>query len=270
MQVILELSSVFEGIAGMRIANIKSQVLSAQTFFSELWHIYTQLRVDNLFRFGRSQLDSQVINKELLIAVTGEGGLSGDIDQKLINWMLKSYKPDNHDVIVIGHHGALELVHAGVEFKKYFKLPERDQNINATPIIKEVQKYRTTSVYYQTYVSLMVQDVKRMELSKAITEQGRKMKKGEEIISEQTYIFEPSTYAVVDHLESSMLQIMLGQIILESKLAQYASRFRAMSSAHERAEESLSDLKLNYSLAHRAQKDERLKEIMNGLRKVVR
>ena len=50
-----------------------------------------------------------------------------------------------------------------------------------------------------------------------------------EMINEWTYIFEPSTYAVVAHLERSMMQIAVSQLILESKLAQYAARFRAMS-----------------------------------------
>lgn len=268
MAVILNLSAAFEGIAGLKIANIKNQVLSAQEFFSELWQIYHQVRVDNLFRFGRSQQEGPVINKELFIAFTGEGGLSGDIDERLIDLMLKNYHPESNDIIVVGHHGALQLVQKAIKFKRYFKLPERDQNINVMPIVKEVQKYRTSTAYYQTYVSLMTQDIRQLELSKAVAEQATKIKPGEEVISEQTYIFEPSTFAVVDHLERSMLQIMLGQIILESKLAQYASRFRAMSAAHDRADDTLSDLRLIYQRTHRAQKDERLKEIMNGLRKV--
>ena len=63
-----------------------------------------------------------------------------------------------------------------------------------------------------------------------------------------------------------MMQITLSEVILESKLAQYASRFRAMSVAKERADESLQDLTSQYMRAKRHIKDERLKEIINGLR----
>ncbi len=265
-----DLTGAFEGIASMRIAQIKNKVLQAQDFFKELWNIYSQLRVDSLFRFGRSQSDTEVIDKELLIVITAEGGFSGDIDQKLIRWMLEDYDAAKHDIIVLGHHGAVQLVHAGVKFKKYFKLPEKDENINVTPIIKEVQQYRSSTVFYQTYVSLMVQDIKRIELSSAVQEQGKKLDEGEEIISEANYIFEPSTYAVVDHLERSMMQITLSQVIFESKLAQYASRFRAMSAAHEKADESLGDIRLLYNRTKRGLKDERLKEIINSIRKVKR
>jgi ATP synthase F1 gamma subunit len=268
MNTLVELTSVFEGLASMRISQIKNQVLEAQAFFDELWAIYTQLRVDSMFRFGRRQSDHDVVQKELCIIITAEGGFSGDIDQKLIDLMLKTYDKDKQDIVVIGHHGAVQLAQNGISFKKYFKLPERDQNINSGPVIAEVQKYKSTTVFYQTYVSLMVQDVKRIALSTAVQQKGKNVKTDKDIISEDTYIFEPSTFAVVDHLERSMLQIAVSQVILESKLAQYASRFRAMSTSHTRADELYGGLSLAYSRSMRAVKDERLKEIINGLRKV--
>ena len=270
MNTITELSGVFEGIASLRIAQTKSQVLSSQAFFEELWQIYSQLRVGGVFRFGRGQQTENIIGKELLIAVTAEGGLSGDIDEKLINWLLKNHDPKKQDIVVIGRHGALKLGQAGAQFKKYFKLPLGDQNINVSPLIEEVQRYQTTTVYYQTYVSLMVQDIKRIELGKAVAERGNRAEETSQIISEETYIFEPSAYAVASHLERSMLQITLSQVILESKLAQYASRFRAMSASHERAEDQLASLNLIFQRSRRALKDERLKEIINGLRKTER
>lgn len=269
MATLTELTSVFEGIASMRIAQIKNQVLQATQFFQELWSIYSQLRVDGLFRFGRSQSDSEVLQKDLYIIITAEGGFSGDIDQKLIHLMLKSFDKEKQDIVVIGHHGALQLAQRGISFKKYFKLPVKDQNINVGPIIREVQQYKTTTVFYQEYISLMVQDVRKIELSAAVTSEGVNIKKGTEgdVISEENYIFEPSTYDVVDHLESSMMRIALSQLILDSKLAQYASRFRAMSASHTRADEATGDLKLAYNRAKRSIKDERLKEIINGMRK---
>lgn len=268
MKTIAELSNVFEGLASMRIGQIKNQVLKAQGFFHDLWHIYTQLRVDESFRFGRHLDEKKLIDKELFIGVTAEGSFSGDIDQKLISWMVTQYDPNKHDIIIIGHHGVVQLTQLGVEFKKYFKLPQSDVNINAAPLIKEIQKYKGCYIYYQTYISLMVQDVKRINLSLAVQEQGKSAGKAEEIISENTYIFEPSAFAVASHLEQSMLTSMLGQVIFESKLAQYASRFRAMSAAHKKADESVEDLHMAFNRAKRGMKDERLKEIMSGLRKM--
>lgn len=275
MATIVTLTNAFEGLASMRIAQIKNQVLQAQQFFGELWNIYHQLRVDNLFRFGRHESE-KVINKELFIAVTAEGGFSGDIDQRLIKTMMNDYKPAKQDIVIIGHHGALQLKQSGIEYKKYFKLPEKDHDINVTPLVAEVRKYKTAYVYYQTYASLMVQEIKRIELSQAVQEQGRRIAGGsskaakdqeKQEISEKNYIFEPDSFAVVAHLERSILEVTLSQVILDSKLAQYASRFRAMSVANDRSTESLKGLHTSYNRARRMQSDERLKEIINGLKK---
>jgi F-type H+-transporting ATPase subunit gamma len=267
MSTLVELTSVFEGIASMRIAQIKNQVLQATQFFHELWHIYSQLNVGTYFGFGRSQSDVEVIDKELYVIITAEGGFSGDIDQKLIKLMLETFDKDKNEIIVIGHHGAIQLAQRGIAYKKYFKLPTRDQNINVTPIIREVQKYKSTTMYYQEYLSLMSQEARKIDLSVAVQQTGKRASNADEVISEATYIFEPSTYDVVDHLERSMMQIAVSQLILESKLAQYASRFRAMSASHQRADEAKADLHLDYNRAKRAMKDERLKEIINGLKK---
>jgi ATP synthase F1 gamma subunit len=266
---LVELTSVFEGIASMRIAQIKNQVLQATEFFDDLWEIYSQIRVDNLFRFGRSQSGEEVLEKDLFIIITAEGGFSGDIDQKLIKIMLEGYSKEKQDILVIGHHGAMQLAQRGVGFIKYFKMPTKDKNINVEPIIRYVQKYQKTTVFYQEYISLMVQDIKRIELSAAVAEQGKQSQENEkkEIITGENTIFEPSMYKVIDHLERSMLQIAMSQLILDSKLAQYASRFRAMTASHERAEESQGDYKLEYNRSVRAIKDQRLKEIINGMRK---
>lgn len=265
---VVNLTNAFEGLASMRVSQIRSQVLQADQFFAELWRIYSQIRVDSLFRFGRTQAED-FIDKELFIAVTAEGGFSGDIDQKLTRWMAQNYDPAKQDIIIIGHHGALQLTQAGIQFKKYYKLPARDQNINVAPLIRQVHQYRTTTVYYQTYVSLMVQDIKRIELSKAVAEAGRHVDKRSHAISEATYIFEPNSFEVVAHLERTMLEITLSQVILDSKLAQYASRFRAMSVANDKSSESLRDLHLLYNRTKRAIADERLKEILNGRKKLV-
>jgi F-type H+-transporting ATPase subunit gamma len=267
MGTIVGLTGVFEGLASMRIAQTKNQVLESQKFFDELWHIYTQLRVDSLFRFGRDD-EQSAINKTLIIIITAEGGFSGDIDQRLIREMQKEYTPETHDIIVIGHHGAIQLSQQGISYKKYYKLPAKDQNINVRPLTKHISQYKNTIVFYQSYESLMVQNIRRIELQNAVKDAGQRtaVADDDEIISDANYIFEPGTYEVVSHLERSMLQISLSQLILDSKLAQYASRFRSMSAAKQRGEETFHDLSLQYNRTNRAISDERLKEIINGLR----
>lgn len=269
MGTLVELTSVFEGIASMKISRIKNQVLHSMKFFDEIWSIYAQLRVDSLFSFGRDENASKdnIIDKELYVIITAEGGFSGDIDQKLIRLMLKTYDKEKNEILVIGHHGAMQLKQANITYKKYFKLPNSDININVLPIIREVQQYKNTKMFYQEYVSLSQQNVKSIDLSLAVKERGEAGEGTDDVISEETYIFEPSSYAVAAHLERAMMQIAISQLILNSKLAQYASRFQAMTASHQRADETRGELKMEFNRARRAIKDERLKEIINGMKK---
>lgn len=268
MSTMVELTSAFEGIASAHIAQIREEVLQSQQFFGDLWRIYSQLRVDGLFRFGREENGAHKVSpKELMILVTSEGSFSGDIDQRLVNEVAKVYNASKHDVLIIGHHGATMLSQKGIPFIKSFKTPEHDLNINTSPIVEEVQKYTSTLVYFQRYNSLMSQSIENIRLSKVVIDMGSTVEAGSEVISEENYIFEPNVYAVVSHLETTMLQISLSEVILESKLAQYASRFRAMSIAKERAKDTFTDTSLMFNRAKRHEKDERLKEVINGLRK---
>jgi ATP synthase F1 gamma subunit len=267
MSVFVKITSAFEGIASMRIAQVKDQVQSSEKFFSELWQIYSQIRVDELFHFGRGASAAEVIEKELVILISSEGSFSGDIDEKLIHEALKEYEPKKQDIIIVGHHGATLLTQMGVNYLKSFKLPVKDRDINVAPIMSLVQKYASTVVFYQNYVSLTTQQVRKIKLSTAVSEKGKSVKTGENVITEQNYLFEPSTYEVIDHLERSMIQIMLSEVILESKLAQYASRFRAMTIANDKAVDSYTDLNTIYARTKRHIKDERLKELVNSLKK---
>jgi F-type H+-transporting ATPase subunit gamma len=266
MSTMVELTSAFEGIASARIAQIREQVLMSQSYFGDLWKIYSQLRVDELFHFGRNTSNVLAIDKELMILITSEGSFSGDIDQRLVAEAIKHYTSAKNDVLVIGHHGAVQLTQKGIIPVKVFKTPEKDLNINTAPLVSQVQKYRSTVVYYQRYKSLMSQSIESIRLSKAVMERGSNVGDPGEVIDEKTYIFEPDTYAVVDHLERSMMQITISEVILESKLAQYASRFRAMSAAKERAKDTFDDVSLMFNRARRHEKDEKLKQVLSGLR----
>jgi ATP synthase F1 gamma subunit len=267
MATLVELTGVFEGLASMRISQIKDQVLQSTKFFDQLWSIYAQIKAGNQFSFGRAKSDKEIIDKTLMIIITAEGGFSGDIDQKLIRLMLHDFDKDKNDIIVIGRHGAMQLAQARTSYKRYFKMPTKDRDINVEPIVNEIKQYKSTSIYYQEYVSLLFQDVKKIEVLNAVSELGQSSKKNEDVINERNYIFEPSTYDVMAHLERSMIQITVSQLILESKLAQYASRFQAMRLANNRADENKRSLHIDYNRAKRSIKDERLKEIVNSLKK---
>lgn len=266
---VVSLTSALESLSSMQIAKTKNKVLISNQFFDEVWNIYKQIRVDVLFNFGRT-VDEKPINKELLILITAKGGLSGDIDQRLIRKFIERYDETKHDVLVIGHHGSLKLKQAHVEYQYYFDLPEKDY-INVDPLMDIVRKYTKSRIFYQDYISLSQQEIKDVDLSEVVSSKGRTADLStlsKQYISEKTYIFEPNSYQVAAYLENSILRLTISQFIYDSRLAQVASRFKAMSAAKERSIGTASELHLEYNRAKRNQVDTRLKESLAGLKKI--
>jgi len=266
---VVSLTSALESISSMQIAKTKNKVLISNQFFDEVWNIYKQIRVDVMFNYGRA-VDETPINKELLILITAKSGLSGDIDNRLIRKFLEHYDENKNDILVIGHHGTTKLKQAHVEYQYYFDLPEHDY-INVDPLMAITKKYAKSRIFYQNYISLSQQEIKEVDLSDVVSSKGRAVDLstlGDDMVSEKTYIFEPSSYAVTAYLEDSILRLTISQFIYDSRLAQVASRFKAMSAAKERSISNAAGLHTEYNRAKRNQVDTRLKESMSGLKKL--
>ena len=269
MRTIVSLTSAFESLSSMKIMQTKNQVLISNQFFDEVWNIYKQIRVDVMFNFGR-QAGESPIDREILILITAQGGLTGDIDQRLIKRFRAYYNTEQHDVLVIGHHGAAQLEQAKIHYIQAFDMP-KGAYINVEPLVNIIKKYRSSRVFYQNYISLSQQEIKDVDLGVVVSSKGKIADLevvDEEKITEKNYIFEPNAYAVTAHLESSVLRLTLAQFIYDSRLAQLASRFRAMTAAKERSIETANDLHVQYSRARRALVDVRLKESLAGLKKI--
>jgi F-type H+-transporting ATPase subunit gamma len=201
----------------------------------------------------------------VFLVLSGQGGLSGDIDERIVERVMADYDPATTDLLVVGAHGATLLAQHQATVKKTFRLPDTDEGVDVGPIAVELAGYANPSVYYQKYVSLSVQEVDRINLLSRVRSLGDDSDGGD-VISTRDYLFEPSTEEVVGYLESVMLEVALGQVILESRLAQYASRFSAMSAAHKKAQELETTSNFRYHRAKRLESDERLKEVIIAMK----
>jgi len=266
---VVSLTSALESLSSMQIAKTKNKVLISNQFFEEVWNIYKQIRVDALFNFGRTTTEKP-IQKELLVLITAKGGLSGDIDNRLIRKVVERYDETKNDVLVVGHHGALKLKQAHIDHQYYFELPEHDY-INVDPLIDIVKRYEKSRIYYQNYISLSQQEIKDVDLSEVVSSKGRVADLSnvdKNLVTEKTYIFEPNAFAVAAYLENSILRLTIAQFIYDSRLAQVASRFKAMSAAKERSIANAAELHLEFNRSKRNMVDTRLKESLAGLKKI--
>lgn len=263
IETVQDLTWVFESLASSQVAKVKNKVELSKEFFQLLWKRYSSIRIDPSTRItNRDLADEQA--KQVFVIISAEASLSGNIDQRLIETMQQDYDPKTTDIIVLGSHGATQLTQRNIPFARFFQVPESDQYIDVSPIIEAIIPYRKTIVYYEEYVSLGVQNIKSIDLISSI--QSMSEDADEDAITAEDTIFEPSLDEIADRMEITMMTLTLSQTILESSLAQAASRFNAMAIAKKRAGELLGDYLLEFHRAKRAESDRRLREVMISLK----
>lgn len=259
-----DLTGVFESLASTQVAKVKDKVLLSQAFFDLLWQRYTALRVDPKKRItNREGVGNN--GRNVLVLISAEAGLSGDLDMRMIESMQTEYDPATTDIVVLGSHGASQLSQRGIPYIKFFQLPETDQYINVAPVIDIVRPYEKITVYFEEYLSLGQQEVRSINLVTSI--QAMSEDAEEDVMTADETIFEPSLDEIADEMEASMMSLALSQTILQSGLAQAASRFNAMTVAEDRAGDLLAEYKLEYHRSKRSESDRRLREVLVGIKK---
>lgn len=258
-----DLTSVFESLASTQVAKVKGKVELSKTFFQLLWQRYSSIRVDPKTRITNRELGDD--DRQVFVIISAEAGLSGDIDQRLIEVMSQSYDQATTDIIVLGSHGASQLTQRGIPYVRFFKVPESDHYIDVTPVIEAVIDYNKIIVYYEEYVSLGVQNIQSIDLISSMKTMSEDAL--EDAMTAEDTIFEPSLNEIADEMEMTMMTLALSQTILESSLAQAASRFNAMAVAKKRAGELVGEFVMEFHRAKRSESDRRLREVMISIKK---
>ena len=120
-------------------------------------------------------------------------------------------------------------------------------------------------MYYEEYVSLGVQDIKTINLITTLQTMSEDAE--EDVMTAADTIFEPSLEEITDQMEVTMMTLALHQAVLESSLAQAASRFNAMAVAKKLAFELLLHSQLEFHRAKRGESDRRMREVMVSIKK---
>lgn len=261
---IQDLTSVFESIASTQVAKVKNKVDLSKQFFQLLWQRYSSIRIDPTKRITYRDTANDN-SKKAFVIISAETGLSGDIDQRMIEAMLRDYDAETTDIIVLGSHGANQLNQRDIPFVRFFKIPESDHYIDVSPVIEAILPYSKTIVYYEEYISLGVQGIKSIDLISSMRNMSQEVE--EDVMTADNTIFEPSLDEIADQMEITMMTLALSQTILESSLAQAASRFNAMAIAKKHADDLLDDYMLEFHRAKRSESDLRLREVMISLKK---
>jgi len=257
------LTNVFESLASTQVAKVKTKAQLSQEFFNLLWNCYTSIRIDPNTRITARDLNGN--GRSVLVLISAEAGLSGDLDMRMIETMQADYNPANTDIVVLGSHGASQLSQRGIHYIRFFQVPETDQYVNVAPVVDAIIDYSRIVVYYEEYLSLGQQEIRSIDLVMHMQSMSQYVDEG--VMTTSDTIFEPDLNQIADQMEATMISLALSQTILQSGLAQAASRFNAMTSAEKRANDMLGDYTLEFHRSKRAESDRRLREMLVGIKK---
>jgi F0F1-type ATP synthase gamma subunit len=279
IETIGRLTEVFEGIASIHLASIRDSVIASEAFFAQLWPIYQSLRIKPQEQMRRAKRTKK--GRNVIVVVTGEEKFGAQTSEAITNEALHGQACSesrgethgethsaNTDIIAVGTRGAVLLTEAGARPVKQFIFPASDIDAQVAAIVQELYDYDRITVFYQTYQSLRLQQVTQIDLISSIREQGDAVQADQPAtIDSGRYLFEPSVSETADYMEAVMMHIAFLQIIMEAKLAGYASRFNAMDRAKKRAEELAILNRQLYHRTKRSESDERVKEIMRVVKR---
>ena len=250
---IANLSSIFEITSTIKINATKNDVFLSQRFYVDLWSLYEELI--NAKSIEELEARKFELDKTICLVVTSSGSFSGPADDEIIRLLDSDPDTAGSDIVVIGTKGVSILGSKGREIVLGFESPDITKPIDVTPLSELIYKYKRAYCIYQTFVSLASQKITKTNLipSQSVGEIKSR-------IDIDDYIIEPGYSEIMDYLESVILNISLSQIIFESRLSEYANRFKTTTVINEKAKNTIKMLKLQYNQTKRRLKDEALRQ----------
>ncbi len=247
------LSSIFEIISTIKINETKNSVFASQKFFIDLWSLYQDLlkaqKTDELPSRNAS------INKTICLVVTSSDSFSGPADDEIIRLLDSDPDTAGSDIAIIGRKGVSILTSKGRSIILGFDSPDTTKPIDVTPLSNLIVQYKKAYCIYQTFISLVNQKITKTNLKPYENIDNVKSN-----IDLADYIIEPSYDEIMQYLESVILNIGLTQIIFESRLSEYANRFKTTTVINDRAKDAIKLMNLQYNQTKRRMKDEALRQ----------
>ncbi len=206
-------------------------------------------------------------NRHLYILITGDRGLCGAYNHKIIDLLEENISDDQEtNLITIGKKGSQYFDKRGYDIvSEYIKITDYPDYGLANKIGDEVISLfkedivDRVSLLYTHFNSALSH--KPMIYSLLPVDSPEESEKYESKID---YIYEPSPEEVLDILLPQYINNILYAALLESKASEYGARMTAMDSATDNANEMIDELTLSYNRARQAEITTEITEIVGG------
>ena len=273
-----QVTKAMKMVSAAKLRRAQDSAIQARPYAAKLKEMLGSLssRVDTTLNPLLSARDE--VKKVLVVLITADRGLCGAFNANIIKLAQKIVTEEYGDLY---REGNVEMLCAGTKGNDYFRkrgyavakaYPGVFQNLHFS-VAKEIAEYAAeryltgevdrVMMVYNEFKSVLAPTLKS-EVLLPISPEEDKDGKEDEKGSASDYIYEPSPASIIDVLVPKHLNTQVWRMMLESNVAEHASRMTAMDSATENAKELLRVLNISYNRARQAAITTELSEIVAG------
>ena len=211
-----------------------------------------------------------------ILVISTDKGLCGPLNTNLFRKVVEEVKGDAK-FITIGRKGTQFISRTKRDLLADFTISDKAAFTELRPLLKLMVdafldgRVDTIEVAYPSFVNVLVQEPVIQPLLPIIDmtevlEQIKKRVPGQSEVLDarrdgREMAFEPSAEEVLDELPGLYVNVIIHQLVLESRAAEYCARMVAMKAATDNASNLVDDLTLDYNKARQAAITQEILEI---------
>lgn len=243
-------SEALEQIAAADMLEVRKRILASRAFFDETWKVYGILR--QLVPVG-----PDVKNKHLVVLITPNRGMCGNLLGRVITTGEKRYKDNNADLLITGRKGHSYFANKDDRTIHFFSVPNKVRYEEIEPLKRIIAQYAEVQIVFPRFYNTTKQEVEVVSL---LADQGDKQKL-EDIILPKQFRIEPDIMKVVNYFNQAIVGLLFYNYFSESLLAYSAAQMIAMRNAHDNAKEEEEKLMYKYHKQRREVIDVKLRDL---------
>ncbi|MFO8027303.1 MAG: ATP synthase F1 subunit gamma [Opitutales bacterium] len=220
--------------------------------------------------------EKRTVKTRGILVLSTEKGLCGPLNTNLFRKIAEEVKGDAK-FVTIGRKGTQYISRTKRDLIADFTVSDKAAFSELRPMLKLIVdsylkgEIDTIEVAYPSFVNVLVQEpviqplLPIIDLSEVLAQLKKRVKGTEEILEARSDVremtFEPSTEEVLEDLPGRYVNVIIHQLVLESRAAEYSARMVAMKAATDNASDLIDDLTLDYNKARQAAITQELLEI---------
>lgn len=244
-----EMTRVLEETAARDIANMRERILASRPYFQEAWKI-------NKVMQQLTPPPPKVLNKQLVIAITLEWGMTGSLLTHVLDKAEELYEHHQADLLLTGKMGRDRFEDRDERTIHLFNVPKKATYNDIEEVYKIASKYTYIHFVYPKFESLTTQTV---TVASITTKKENENKDGG--IATKRFIIEPNIEELVDYMNQVVVGMVVYSYFSEALLAYSAAQMVSMRAAYDNSKEQHKRLNVKYNKARREAIDSKLREL---------